>query len=85
MEILLLDMQNLSIIMSVFVIALCVGDSGAPLWLKESKVVVAVYKGEGFDDTRKDFPCGYGESIATRTTHPEVLEFIKQIKNDHKT
>ena len=58
-------------------IALCEGDSGAPLWLKEGKIVVAVHQGTGKPSGRYDFPCGYGEDVATRTTYPEVLKFLK--------
>ena len=55
----------------------CKGDSGAPLWIEDKKMIAAVYFG------RTGLACGTGWNLATKLTHPKILSWIRDMLDNN--
>ena len=56
----------------------CYGDSGAPLWIKGSEIIAAIYLGRAVG---QDAPCGNGWGRAAKLTNDRILSWIRKNAN----
>ena len=55
----------------------CKGDSGAPLWIEEKKIIAAILVKR--DSGQRSLGCGAGWAQAAKLTHPRILSWIKDM------